>query len=58
MKINTNYYIIEFQPYSSRLHNVFIPNKITQTEPPTLYVLCIFTPSYLDNRSTAQNEYS
>ena len=43
------YYIIEFQPYSSRLHNVFIPNKIIQTEPPAPNVFCIFTPFYMDN---------
>ena len=49
MKVNTNYYIIEFQLYWSRLHSVFISNKITQTEPPTLNVFCIFIPFYMNN---------
>ena len=57
MKVDTNYYIIEFQSYSSRLHSVFIPNKITQNERLTLNVFCIFTPFYVDNKSMAQNEY-
>lgn len=39
MKVNVNYYIIEFQPYSWRLNSVFIPGKITETEPPTLNVI-------------------
>ena len=49
MKVNTNYYVIELQPHWSRLHSLFIPNKITQTEPPTINVFCIFASFYMNN---------